>query len=107
MNEVKKLHDESLSKIAGGTSEFTQFGGKNSIWRPLCPSCNKEMPGGAGVIRIKKEGAEHPYFCTECAEKYLNSGEATIYPGFENHYQKYEKSTDASGTVIYGWKRKR
>jgi len=107
MDDVKRLYDESLSKIFGGNSKFAKIDGKNAIWKPVCPSCNKEMPGGAGVIRIKKDGASHPYFCTECAEKYLNSGEATIDKGFEDHYQKYEKYTNASGTVIYGWKLKK
>lgn len=94
-DEKEKLSNKSLEKVAGG-----------AIWKPCCPNCKKEMPGGVGVIRICMEGAEHPYFCTECAEELLNSGKATIDKGYEKYYEKYEKSTNPdTGEIIYGWKK--
>ena len=89
------VDDKDLEKVSGGV-----------VWKPCCPNCGKVMLGGAGVIRIHKEGAKHPYFCTQCAEKFLNSGEAVIESGFESHYQRYEKSKDEkTGKIIYGWKK--
>ncbi len=94
-NGLKMFEDNEIEKVSGG-----------AIWKPSCPNCKKEMPGGVGVIRISTEGAEHPYFCTECAEELLNSGKATIDKGFENLYEKYEKSTDLdTGEIEYGWKK--
>lgn len=93
--EASKVADEKLEKVSGG-----------AIWMPHCANCNKLVRGGIGIIRIHKEGAEHPYFCTECAEKFLNSGEATIDQGYEDHYQRYIKSENKeTGEIIYGWRK--
>ena len=100
------LCEENIVKVSGGTDEMPILGGESGIWKPICPSCGKEMRGGIGVIRIQADGFDSPYFCTECAENLLNGGKAVIDPGYESHYQKYEKSTDSkTGEVIYGWKK--
>lgn len=63
MNNIK---NEDLSKISGGM-KVAPVGGKNSIWRPKCPKCGKEMPGGIGVKRVDNTTYDHPYFCEACA----------------------------------------
>lgn len=89
------LDSEKLKNVAGG-----------AVWKPICPNCKKEMPGGADVIRISAEGAEHLYFCAGCAGELLNSGQATIDTGYEHLYEKYEQSTDSkTGNIIYGWRK--
>ena len=118
--EVLNLNSEDLEDVSGGksnTGKISNFaspisfspmvGGEGSVWKPKCPGCGKVMLGGEGVIRINKKGAESPYFCTECAEKFLNSGDATIDPGYEDLYEKYEKSmNETTGEIWYGWKKK-
>ncbi len=115
--EVFNLNSKNLGKVSGGKSASRDVvkptaipepivGGPGGIWRPKCPSCGKEMPGGEGVVRIHKEGVDSPYFCTECAEKLLNSGEAIIDPGYEKYYKKYEKSmNETTGEIWYGWEK--
>ncbi len=131
-NGVLNLSPEDLENVAGGKLRnvansrkhkrhggiikhkytakpvgLAKDGGFGGVWCPTCPGCGKVMPGGEGVIRINKKGAESPYFCTECAEKFLNSGDATIDSGYEDLYEKYEKSmNETTGEIWYGWKKK-
>lgn len=111
--EIFNLSPEDTQNVSGGKSLKTGtpgvlVGGPGGIWRPKCEDCGKEMPGGKGVVRLRKNGAaEDSYICTECAEKLLNSGKATIAPGYENHYEKYKKSmNETTGEIWYGWRQK-
>lgn len=122
--EVLNLSSDDLENVSGGVSQELApggivspiVGGEGGIWKPVCPSCGKVMPGGEGVIRIstnigndvngtKNEGS--PYYCTECAEKLLNTGKAVIEPGYEGHYEKYNKSmNETTGEIWHGWRAK-
>lgn len=111
--EIFDLNPEDTRNVSGGKSVSLDkrdvlVGGPGSIWRPKCEDCGKEMPGGEGVIRLRKNDAtEDSYICTECAEKLLNSGKATIAPGYESHYEKYKKSmNETTGEIWYGWRKK-
>ena len=126
MVEEKMLNSKDLDNVSGGANlsgiqSSHMVGGPGGIWRPKCPNCGKEMPGGRGVIRISKNTAENtnatvnnankntesPYYCTECAEKLLNSGQAVIDPGYEKYYEKYNKSmNETTGEIYYGYKKK-
>lgn len=110
--EVLNLNSDDLQNVSGGGQSSANvyprnaIGGLGGVWHPTCPGCGKVMPGGEGVIRIRKEGSDSPYFCTECAEKLLNSGEAVIDPGYEKYYEKYEKSmNETTGEIWYGWRK--
>ncbi len=93
--EENRVIDENLEKVSGG-----------AIWKPHCANCGKMVLGGIGIIRLSKKGSKSPYFCTECAERFLNNGEAVIDPGYEKLYQKYEKSiNEKTGKIIYGWRK--
>ena len=92
--EENRVIDENLEKVSGG-----------AIWKPHCANCGKMVLGGIGIIRLSKKGSKSPYFCTECAERFLNSGEAVIEPGYEKLYQKYEKSkNEKTGEIFYGYR---
>ena len=98
--------ENSLEKVSGGADMPKILGGEAGIWMLKCPRCGKVMRGGSSVMRIQADDFDSSYFCTECAESLLNSGKAVIEPGYESHYQKYEKSTDSkTGKIIYGWKK--
>jgi len=64
--KVSKLSADEESKVSGGVDVARS--GSNAIWKPKCPKCGKEMPGGIGVVRVDGTIYGHPYFCKECAD---------------------------------------
>jgi len=66
MGDTKeKISDLDSERVSGGVDVAQSS--SNAIWRPKCPKCGKEMPGGIGVNRVDDTVYEHPYFCEECA----------------------------------------
>lgn len=61
----EKISDLDSERVSGGVD--VSQSSSNAIWRPTCPKCGKEMPGGIGVVRVDGTIYEHPYFCKDCA----------------------------------------
>ena len=90
MADDKAIHltDDSLSDVSGGL-----------VYKPKCPSCGKEVPGGsasAGKV-IKRDGCTNAYFCKDCADRI---SETT----FDDEYEYY-KWTSGSATFA-AWRKK-
>ena len=64
-NHHERIPDSDLEKVSGGVDVAQSS--SDAIWKPKCPKCGKEMPGGMGVVRVDGTIYEHPYFCENCA----------------------------------------
>lgn len=88
LNEKQKLANDDLKKISGG-----------EIWRPECPSCGAEVPGGessAGKV-ITRDGCNAAFFCKKCSELITE----------ENFDDNFEFYTWHEGLATFGkWRRK-
>jgi len=80
--KFESLNQEETNKISGGIKNEHFDGGKAGIWRPKCPKCGKEMPGGIGVKRVDNTIYAHPYFCETCADS-LTDKEKNIKPNLD------------------------
>ena len=87
-NKEQKLANYDLKNISGG-----------EIWRPKCPNCGVEIPGGessAGKV-ITKNGCKAALFCKKCSELITE----------ENFDNNFEFHTWQEGLATFGeWRRK-
>lgn len=88
VNEKQKLTDNKLKNISGG-----------AIYRPKCPNCGAEVPGGASSAGkvIMRDGCSGAFFCKDCSESVTEET-------FDNDFEFY---TWQEGSATFGkWRKK-